>query len=83
MVKQIDRRQRIRPFVTLFLGIIYDFWREARLARKIGLKAARERMSPRHRRRAVKFRETAVKLGGVLIKLGQFFSTRVDVMPPE
>jgi len=83
MVKQIDRRQRIRPFVTLFLGIIYDFWREARLARKIGLKAARERMSPRHRRRAVKFRETSVKLGGVLIKLGQFFSTRVDVMPPE
>lgn len=27
------------------------------------------------------FRETAVDLGGLLIKLGQFFSTRVDILP--
>lgn len=27
------------------------------------------------------FRETAVALGGLLIKLGQFFSTRVDILP--
>lgn len=83
MADEINRAHRVRPFVRLFLGIVYDFWREARLARKIGLKAARERMSVRHRKRAVRFRETALRLGGVLIKLGQFFSTRVDVMPPE
>ncbi|MGE5421823.1 MAG: ABC1 kinase family protein [Ignavibacteriales bacterium] len=29
------------------------------------------------------FKETAVELGGLLIKLGQFFSTRVDVLPSE
>lgn len=29
------------------------------------------------------FRETAVDLGGLLIKLGQFFSTRVDILPPS
>jgi predicted unusual protein kinase regulating ubiquinone biosynthesis (AarF/ABC1/UbiB family) len=27
------------------------------------------------------FRNTAIKLGGLLIKLGQFFSTRVDLLP--
>lgn len=27
------------------------------------------------------FRDTAVRLGGLLIKLGQFFSTRVDIFP--
>lgn len=27
------------------------------------------------------FRDTAVRLGGLLIKLGQFFSTRVDILP--
>ncbi len=27
------------------------------------------------------FRETAIRLGGLLIKLGQFFSTRVDLLP--
>ncbi len=31
--------------------------------------------------KAIQFRETAIKLGGLLIKLGQFFSTRVDVLP--
>lgn len=30
---------------------------------------------------ARRFRITAVKLGGLLIKLGQFFSTRVDLLP--
>lgn len=78
-----DRNKRIRVFVRLFLGIMRDFWREARIARKQGMAPARERMSKRHRRRAIQFRETALQMGGVLIKLGQFFSTRVDVMPPE
>ena len=30
---------------------------------------------------AIHFRVTAVNLGGLLIKLGQFFSTRVDIFP--
>jgi|GEM_PF-462398 Predicted unusual protein kinase len=30
---------------------------------------------------ARRFRNTAIELGGLLIKLGQFFSTRVDVFP--
>jgi len=30
---------------------------------------------------ARRFRNTAVELGGLLIKLGQFFSTRVDILP--
>ncbi len=29
------------------------------------------------------FRETAKKLGGLLIKLGQFLSSRADLLPPE
>ncbi len=32
---------------------------------------------------AQRFRSLAVHLGGVLIKLGQFLSIRVDVLPPE
>jgi len=30
---------------------------------------------------ARRFRNTAIELGGLLIKLGQFFSTRVDILP--
>src|SRR5215831_4497428 len=31
----------------------------------------------------VRFRETAIKLGGLLIKLGQFLSARADLLPEE
>ncbi len=78
-----NRNRRIRAQVRLWIGIMRDFWKESRIARRQGMAVARERMSARHRRRAIQFRDTALDLGGVIIKLGQFFSTRVDVMPPE
>jgi len=79
----INRGRRIRRFTWLFLGIVRDFRREAKIAAKVGGELARERMSQRHRKRAIKFRQTAIEMGGVLIKLGQFFSSRVDIMPEE
>jgi predicted unusual protein kinase regulating ubiquinone biosynthesis (AarF/ABC1/UbiB family) len=36
----------------------------------------------RYRRLARRYRSLAVEMGGVLIKLGQFLSTRVDLLPP-
>lgn len=36
-----------------------------------------------NRRRAIKIRTTALDMGGVLIKVGQFLSSRVDLLPPE
>ncbi|MEB1808489.1 MAG: AarF/UbiB family protein [Bacillaceae bacterium] len=33
------------------------------------------------RRQAIEYRETALRLEGLLIKLGQFLSTRADIMP--
>ncbi len=69
--------------MRIFSGITLDFYKEARLIRRFGYQAARNRMSSRHRRRAAYFRETAVNMGGVMIKLGQFLGTRADVMPEE
>lgn len=77
------KRERIVAFLSLLFGIVWDFWKEARLTRRGGSRYARIRMSERHRRRASKFREAALKMGGVLIKLGQFLSTRADLMPEE
>jgi len=37
----------------------------------------------RWRTHARRFRKLAVRYGGVLIKLGQFLSIRVDILPPE
>ncbi len=43
----------------------------------------RQSRPERFRRWARRFRVLAVDMGGVMIKLGQFFSSRVDVLPPE
>jgi predicted unusual protein kinase regulating ubiquinone biosynthesis (AarF/ABC1/UbiB family) len=39
--------------------------------------------SERLRRAATQFRSLAIQMGGVLIKVGQFLSSRVDVLPGE
>jgi predicted unusual protein kinase regulating ubiquinone biosynthesis (AarF/ABC1/UbiB family) len=50
----------------------------------IGLRRWAERTRPaRARRIATGFRSLAVQLGGVLIKVGQFLSSRLDVLPIE
>ena len=37
----------------------------------------------RNRKRAAMIRQAATEMGGVIIKVGQFLSTRVDVLPEE
>ena len=67
-------------FFRVLIGLV---WWELLLPR-IGMRAiARRTRSERLRRIAVRFRVMAVQMGGVLIKVGQFLSSRVDVMPPE
>jgi predicted unusual protein kinase regulating ubiquinone biosynthesis (AarF/ABC1/UbiB family) len=51
---------------------------------RLGLrKLVRRTRSERYRRIAVRFRALAINWGGVMIKVGQFLSTRLDVLPPE
>ncbi len=80
---KIRRRKRISAFTRLVLGIVFDFWMEGRISRKIGTHEARIRMSDRHRKRAIFFRKAAIEMGGVAVKLGQFLGTRADVVPEE
>jgi len=67
-------------FVRTTLGFI--FW-EIILSR-IGFRAlTRRTRSNRYRRVAAQFRSLAIRMGGVMIKVGQFLSSRLDVLPPE
>jgi predicted unusual protein kinase regulating ubiquinone biosynthesis (AarF/ABC1/UbiB family) len=52
------------------------------LARNIAASVARGALA-RYVRIAREFRNLAVSMGGVLIKVGQFVSSRVDVLPRE
>jgi len=75
---------RYRRILFFFASAIASlvFW-EAILPR-LGLRRWAERTRPaRLRRVAANFRKLAIRMGGVLIKVGQFFSSRLDVFPEE
>jgi len=71
----------VRFFARVFLSVIW--WdlilRHVPGVRGLAVRTSRERW----RQIAQRFRRLAIQLGGVLIKLGQFLSIRVDVLPPE
>lgn len=74
--------RRSTKILRLFAGFILEIgWYKVRRA-VWGDKV--ERYLPQlYRNQAIRFRETALSLEGLLIKVGQFFSTRVDVLPLE
>lgn len=83
MKASLLRRRYLRImlfFSRVTLGFI--FW-ELVLAR-IGFRGLTRRTRPeRYRRVAAQFRILAIRMGGVMIKVGQFLSSRLDVLPPE
>lgn len=75
------RYRRIMAFFTR-LTLSFIFWEL--LLPRLGLRAITRRTRPaRIRQAAQQFRLLAVQLGGVMIKVGQFLSSRLDVLPPE
>ncbi len=77
-------RRRYRHIVAFFARITAGFiWWEIVVPR-LGLRSATERTRPRRTRRAAaRFRALAVSMGGLMIKVGQFLSARLDVLPAE
>ncbi|MGK0721443.1 ABC1 kinase family protein [Leucobacter sp. W1478] len=75
------RYRRILRFAGWNLAVTW--WFELFLPR-IGLVKIAERTRTRRMRRfAQRFHVLAVDLGGLMIKVGQFMSSRLDVLPPE
>jgi predicted unusual protein kinase regulating ubiquinone biosynthesis (AarF/ABC1/UbiB family) len=51
---------------------------------RIGLRAlSRRTRAGRFKRLASDFRALAIRMGGLMIKVGQFLSSRLDILPPE
>ncbi|GAA5033264.1 ABC1 kinase family protein [Microbacterium fluvii] len=75
------RYRRIMRFALRYM--VQTWWFELVLPR-IGFGALAERgRSARLVRIAERFHVLAVDLGGLMIKVGQFMSSRLDVLPPE
>ena len=81
-------RQRLRGryfrILYFFAGVILRFILWEIIIARIGLRPwTRRTRAERFRREAVRFRLLAIHMGGVMIKVGQFLSSRLDVLPPE
>jgi predicted unusual protein kinase regulating ubiquinone biosynthesis (AarF/ABC1/UbiB family) len=77
-------KTRYRRIVFFFFRVLVGFiiWDIA--FPRIGLRRwAEKNRKGRIRNSAIAFRILAIHMGGVLIKVGQFLSTRVDVLPQE
>lgn len=81
---RIPRRRRFLRVAWFFVRLVGHIivW-DLLLGRRVWFRwyADRTRIA-RYRRFARRFHDLALDLGGVMIKLGQFASTRVDVLPP-
>jgi predicted unusual protein kinase regulating ubiquinone biosynthesis (AarF/ABC1/UbiB family) len=74
------RYRKVRRFVArTFLHVVW--W--DMILNVPGLRRFRRPAVGRWQAIARRYRGLAGEMGGVLIKLGQFFSTRVDILPPE
>jgi len=77
-------RQRYRRIVFFFAGVLITliFW--DLLLSNLGFRSwAQRNRHKRLERFAAQYRQLAIDMGGVLIKVGQFLSARVDVLPNE
>lgn len=77
---RIRYRRIINFFARMMLSIA---WWDILFPRLGGRKWSLQTRPYRWRKYAADFRRLAVQMGGVLIKVGQFLSSRVDILPAE
>ncbi len=77
-------RARYRYIMGFFARAVASFIYWELVLPRIGLRGlARRTRSKRYKQLAAHFRAMAIRMGGVMIKVGQFLSSRLDVLPVE
>jgi predicted unusual protein kinase regulating ubiquinone biosynthesis (AarF/ABC1/UbiB family) len=74
-------KTRFYKVVGIFFKILLDLKKEMKLRKKKGFEYAKKVMEKTHNKRAWQLYNIAISLGGVLIKMCQFLSTRRDILP--
>ena len=77
------RQRRNRIIFFFFRVLASGFWWDVLIRNLGGRKWANRTALKRYVNHARRFRALAIDLGGVMIKLGQFFASRVDILPKE
>ncbi|HZK83918.1 MAG TPA: AarF/ABC1/UbiB kinase family protein [Desulfosporosinus sp.] len=83
IITKFIKDHRFRKIISMFLQFAVQIWWINKKKRFITVEKYHKQTKAIYRKQAVAFTNTATELGGLLIKLGQFFSSRVDVLPEE
>lgn len=67
----------------MFFGFFIQYWWIGKTKRFLNKDRLDQRYRDIYTSQAKKFTKTAIELGGLIIKLGQFVSSRVDILPKE
>ncbi|MCZ8524114.1 MULTISPECIES: ABC1 kinase family protein [Paenibacillus] len=79
-MKSTSRYYRIGVITSMCIRFFYEIWKFERTKERLDdPEVGREALL---RKQAREYRETALRLEGLLIKVGQFLSTRADLLPP-
>ena len=83
-MKRSTLRARYWRIVFFFARVTASFIAWEIVLRRLGLgRLSNRTRGRRNQRTAVRFRALAISMGGLMIKVGQFLSARLDVLPPE
>ncbi len=77
----MDVKKRFFKVIWIFFKIFLDFNKEFKIRKKKGYEYSQIKMGRIHKFRANQLYDIAISLGGVLIKLCQYLSTRRDILP--
>ncbi|MDM8531740.1 AarF/UbiB family protein [Anaerolineales bacterium HSG25] len=80
-LNKLDKKRYRKVRWFFFTILLHVIWWDIILNRPL-LEWFRTPMERRWRKIARRYRVLAIEMGGVLIKLGQFLSIRVDILPP-
>ncbi|MDP4160647.1 MAG: AarF/UbiB family protein [Bacillota bacterium] len=83
IITRFFKDKRFRTIISMFLQFVVQLWWVNKKKRFLTEENYQKQTKSIYRKQASVFTETAAELGGLLIKLGQFFSSRVDVLPEE
>jgi predicted unusual protein kinase regulating ubiquinone biosynthesis (AarF/ABC1/UbiB family) len=75
--------KRFQIVFFMFLGFFVQFWWLGKIKKLVGKEKADRKYRAKYSSQATEFTSVAVELGGLIIKLGQFISSRVDILPKE
>lgn len=77
------KNARFRRTMRLMLGFVWQFWKLGRQKKFMSPKAHKAKSKAVNAKLAKQFADTAVDMGGLIIKLGQHISSRIDILPKE